>query len=331
MKRSNQILAVVLAVQIVLGAVVFWPEKATGLTEGASLFAGLQADQIVRLTIQDASGNRLTLAQSGGAWVLAEADDFPTTGKVAEFIEKIVQLQADRLITQTASSHKRLKVTDSDFERWITFELADGAVHNLYLGTTPSYGAVHVRADDTDEVYLASGLSASDANAQASAWIDTLYFSAPTDDMVALTLQNASGTLDFEKGENGAWTMKGLSADETFLESSLTTLLNRLSSLRMSRPLGKQQKEEYGLAEPLAVITLQTRDAAGVSKTYSLRVGARSETDESYAVISSESPYVVHVSSYTAGDFVDKTRQDFIELPPTPTPEPTAEATPTGS
>jgi hypothetical protein len=40
-------------------------------------------------------------------------------------------------------------------------------------------------------------------------------------------------------------------------------------------------------------------------------------------VISSESPYYVRVSEYTVKDFVEKARDGFLELPPTPTPEPT--------
>lgn len=57
-----------------------------------------------------------------------------------------------------------------------------------------------------------------------------------------------------------------------------------------------------------------------------VRVGAQNPDDESYAVKSSESPYYVQVAGYAVQDLVDKTRDDFLELPPTPTPETETEA-----
>ena len=328
MSRTNRILVASLAVQIVLVAVVFWPRPAS-VAGGESFFAGLEAEQITRLTISDETGNQVKLAKGLGDWVLPEADDYPCLeNKAPEFLEKIVALKTNRLVTQTPASHKRLKVASDAFERRVEIELADGTTHLLYLGTSPSYGATHVRADGQNEVYLAS-LSASEAGVNASNWIDTLYFSVVQDQIVALTLENANGRFEFEKDDAGTWTMaeniaKDLAADETLNENNVTSLATRASSLRMLRPLGKTEQDDYGLDTPNAVVTVQTKDAEGTFKTYTLRVGAKSEEDNSYVVISSESPYYVRVSEYTVKDFVEKVRDDFLELPPTPTPEPTS-------
>jgi len=323
MSRTNRILAAVLAVQIVLAAVAFWP-KPTSVAGGESLLAGLEAEQIARLTISDGTGKQVKLAKEMGSWVLPEADNYPCLeNKVPEFLDKIVALKTNRLVTQTPASHKRLKVADDAFERKVELELADGTTHRLYLGSSPSYGAIHVRADGQDEVYLAS-LSASDAGIFASNWIDTLYFSVVQDQIMALTLENGNGRFEFEKDDAGTWTMKDLAADETLNENNVTSLVTRVSSLRMLRPLGKTEQDDYGLKEPSAVVTVETGDDEGNTKTYTIRVGAKDDEDNSYVVISSESPYYVRVSEYTVKDFVEKVRDDFLELPPTPTPEPTS-------
>ncbi len=323
MSRTNRILAAILAVQIVVVAVAFWPRPAS-VAGGESLFADLKAEQITRLTISDGTGEQINLANELGSWVLPEADDYLCTeNKVPEFLEKIVALTTNRLVTQTPASHKRLKVAGNAFERRIELELADGTTHRLYLGSSPSYGAIHVRADGQNEVYLAS-LSASEAGVNASNWVDTLYFSVTQDQIVALTLENANGRFEFEKDEAGTWTMRDLAADETLNENNVNSLATRVSSLRMLRPLGKTEQDGYGLREPSAVVTIQTRDSEVNTKTYAIRVGAESDEDNSYVVISSESPYYVRVSEYTVKDFVEKARDDFLELPPTPTPEETS-------
>jgi hypothetical protein len=323
MNRTNQILAAVLAVQIVLVAVAFWPRPAS-VAGGESLLAGLEAEQIARLTISDGTGKQIKLTNELGSWVLPEADDYPCAeNKVPQFLEKIAALKTNRLVTQTPASHKRLKVADDAFERRIELELADGTTHRLYLGTSPSYGVSHVRVVGRDEVYLASML-ASDAGVNASNWVDTLYFSVTQDQIVALTLENGNGRFEFEKDDAGAWTMKGLAADETLKENNVTSLVNRASSVQMLRPLGQEPQDDYGLETPNAVVTVETRDDEGNIKSYTLSVGAQSEEDKSYVVISSESPYYVRVSDYTVKNFVERVRDDFLELPPTPTPEPTS-------
>jgi hypothetical protein len=324
MNRTNQILAAVLVAQILLVAVVFfWPRSAS-VAGGESLFAGLEAEQITQLTISDATGKQIKLANELGSWVLSEADDYPCTeSKVPEFLEKIVALKTNRLVTQTSASHKRLKVADDDFERRIELELASGTTHTLYLGTSPTYRVIHVRAAGRDEVYLASGLSASDVGVQATNWVDSSYFSVDQDQIVAITLENKTGRFELEKDDAGTWAMKGLAADETLKENNVTSLVNRASSVQMLRPLVKEPQDDYGLETPNAVVTVETRDNEGNIKSYTLIVGAQSDEDNSYVVSSSESPYYVRVADYTVKTFVERVRDDFLELPPTPTPEPT--------
>jgi hypothetical protein len=141
---------------------------------------------------------------------------------------------------------------------------------------------------------------------------------------MAMILENNNGRFEFEKDDAGTWTMKDLAASETLSQNNVKSLASRVSSLRMLRPLGKAEQDEYGLKEPNAVVTVETRDDKGNTKTYTLRVGAKSDEDNSYVVISSESPYYVRMAEYTVKDFVEKVRDDFLELPPTPTPEPTS-------
>jgi hypothetical protein len=308
MKRHNQILAGILVVQIILSVFVFWPRSAaTGASE--PLFLELEASDIVALTITD-------------DWVLPDADDYPAQAdKITPLLDKIVGLTTGRLVTRTDASHKRLQVSPDDFACRIDFETADGTKRTLYLGSSPSYGATHFRVEGQSETYLTSELSIWEAKAEAASWVDTAYLSVPQDGITKLTLESANGTFTFIKNDEGKWTMDGLAADETLDEAKVTSLIGQAASVNMIEPLGKEERAAYGMDEPNAVVTVETGD-----KTITLRVGAKEPDANRYIVISSESPYYVRVYEYSVRDFVEKTRDDFLQSPPTPTPEGTPKA-----
>ncbi len=327
MSKRNLILVAVLVVQIAIAAVVFWPREVA--SRGEPLFPAVEAGQIVGLTITGAGDNRIVLAKAGEGWVLSEAGDYPVLAdKVPPLLADIAGLTTDRLVAQTPGSHGRLKVARDDFERRIEFEMADGTVRQLYVGTAPSFGATHVRAGGRDEVYLTADLTAQEVQVQASAWVDRTYLEVPQDQIVAVTLENANGRFEFVKaGET--WTMAGLAADEPLDEGAVNTLVNRARLTTLQAPLGKEELPAYGLDDPQAVVTLQTETEQGGSRTYTLWVGAQDPEDNSYVVKSSESAWYVRVNEFAVSDFVEKGRQDFI-VQPTPTPEALPEATPVG-
>lgn len=330
MNKLNRILAAILILQLIAVTVVLWPRRTPSAAEGTPLFSGIEVEHIVGLTIASADSQSIQLAKRNGDWVLPTVDDYPCLeDKVPNLLTKILGLKGSRLVAQTSSSHKRLRVASNDFERRVEFELDDGTRHLLYLGTSPSFRAIHVRADDQNQVYLVSDLTLQDAGARASDWINREYFSIPTDQIIALMLENQNGRFEFEK-EGDIWTMKGLSAGETLDQDRFKTLVNRAALITLTEPLGKTEKETYGLQQPSAVITLRTHSNETGDRTYVLMVGAKDTTDNSYIVKSSESQYYVRVSEFTVKEFVEKTREGFLQLPPTPTPTPEAspEATP---
>jgi hypothetical protein len=313
-KRHHQILAGILAVQIVLSIFVFWPKTAT--VEREPLFPELETEDVVALAIADTEGNNTQLKKVTGDWVLPDADDYPAQAdKITSLLDKIAGLTTGRLVTRTDASHKRLQVAPDEFVRRIDFETAEGTKRTLYLGSSPRYNATHFRLDGQSETYLTSDISTWDTKADAASWVDTAYLSISQDDVTKMTLENTNGTLIFTKDEEDKWTMDGLAADETLDETKVTDSIRQAASVTMLSPLGKEEKASYGMDEPNAVVALET-----ITQTTTLRVGAKDPDDNSYIVTSSESPYYVRVSEYGVKNLVESTGDDFLQAPPTPTP-----------
>lgn len=317
MTRWNQILSVLLAIQIVLAIVLLWPQPTVSGAETGPLLPELDAGQVASLTVSDSEGNHVTLARASEGWVLPEAGDYPADGeKVSALIEKIKAIQTNRQVTRLASSHKRLKVAEDDYVRLIELELAGGATHKLFVGSSPSASATHVRADNHPETYLTADLPSYEVSAGAASWLDTLYYTLPQTDTLAIALENPNGKFEFER-DNDQWVMLDLAADEEFDQVAFNSLLGQVTSLRMLEPIGKEEEARFGLGQPRALVTLKTGDG----QTHTLYIGAKAEDDARYVAKWSESPYYVWIAEYTADNLVNKTRQDFIAAPATPTPE----------
>ncbi len=320
MKRSQIILAGLLAVQIVLGAWLLWP-RAAQTAVGEPLFPDLTADGIVALTIADDGGATLTMRKEAGQWLLPDADDFPAQAtKIAPFLEQLVALDSGRVVARTPASHRQLYVAEDTFLRRIEFETADGARHTLYLGSSPRYDTTHVRVGGQNEVYLARGLNTWSIGPAANLWIDTLYLSVPRETVSRVTLENVHGTFVFDAAgmdENGNpnWTLQGLREDETLAVGETRLLINQALTLNMAAPLGKSERPEYGLAAPNAVVTLETNEGP-----LTLTLGAQDEQGLYYVAKASNSPYYVHVSRGSVSRLVDATREMLV--PPPATPEP---------
>jgi hypothetical protein len=333
LNRPNQILVLALIVQIALMLVVFWPRGAAGATaSGAKLFPDLKTDQVVGMVMRDSEGKTVQLAKKNDAWVIPSADDYPARdADVKKFIDNLAGLKADRLVTETANSHKKLKVAADAYERAVEIDLADGSKKVLYMGSAPTYQVTHMRVDGQDKVYLVSGMSSYDAGVTASFWVDTTYLAIVPSDVTHVTVQNKNGKFEFSKDANSNWSMDGLAAGEQFDPQPINGTVSSMETLRLVEPLGKTEKPEYGMAQA-ATVTIVSKPKDGAEKTVTLKIGAKLGDQRGYAAISSESPYYVELSEYAAKDFVEWTHTSFLVTPtpaPTPgTPAPGATAAP---
>jgi hypothetical protein len=360
MSRTNKILAAVLALQFVLlGVRAVWPSSSNNkIAPGGVLVANFDPATVNQVTITDDAGKTITLKQTDGNWTLPDYGDYPVESSgIMTVLNKIQLIRADRLITESETSFRELQVSPDEYVRLVELDQADGKSYKLYVGKTGGGNTAHVRLDGQSQVYLTSDLTPSDVNATPASWIDTTYYTASTDDVVSITLQNANGTFDFTKdGDN--WTVSGLNEGEILNQTNFTPILNTITSLRMTEPISKEVQDTFGMDTPQAVITIhvmeteapETTSAAptpatsnllGVSpetgtptdtpaptptpqkveKEYTFQIGAA--LDNGVVLKGSNSDYYVLIAQSTADHFLNKTQDNFATVPPTPTPEPT--------
>lgn len=325
MNRRNGILAVVLLAQVIL-IVLLSSLRATATAQpGKPIFETIKATDINSLTLTDSTGKTTELTKQGADWVMPQSDNYPAEAtKITTFLDKVLKIQTGRLIAQTQSSYSRLKVADDNFASKVVFTLANGQSHTLLVGTSPSAGSTHVRADGAKDVYLVDGLTSNDAAPDAVNWINPTYIAMLPGQVTGITIRNGNGTFSFTKNISNTWMMDGLAAGEKFDTAKLTSMVGQITPLPLLRPLGKGVKPEYGLTPPSTVVTVTLQPTATVSvKPVVFQIGAKDTTDNSYTVSSNESPYIVRIGSFELDSFVTSNRQYFLIPPPTPVVSPT--------
>ena len=318
MKRYQQILAGLLVVQIILGAITFWP-KSAATSEGDPVFPDLATEDVVALTITDDQGKTISLRKVDAAWVLPDAGDFPAQeSKITPVLEKITKLNTANLVARTDVSQKPLRVTGDDYLRRVDFETVDGATHTLYLGTAPRYTATHFRVAGQVETYLTTELSTWELNTAASVWIDTVYVTIDKTTLSEIVLENANGTFTLVNSDDN-WTLADLVEGDVIAQGKVEDVVNKATQITMQEPLGTADEAAYGFDAPRATVTLKATDGSVTT----LRVGGQFADTSNYIVKSSSSPYYVAVAEFSVKSLVEDTYEDFVQQPtPTPAPAP---------
>lgn len=332
MSKLNKILAALLLMQGVLVAVTWATRGGSSEPPGARPIFDGAVEDITAITIEgqpdkDGEGEKpqasperpsVTLQRQGDGWIISSAGDYPAkTEKVKELLDKLVALRIRRPIATQASNHVNLKVGDDTYAKKITVTVK-GEARTFYVGPGAST-SVHVRAAGEDEVYRASGLSEWALGATPRTYLNTTYVSVEGDDLEGIELTNGKGTLKLIR-EASAWQLVGAPEGSTLDETKLNTLVNSVSKVYLSEPVGKEEKPEYKLGEG-ATVTLTYTEGEGdeaQKKTLRYRVGAEKGDSAYMYVKADERDYVVLASKYSVEGAMLRGADELIKKPKAP-------------
>ena len=296
--RSNVKLAILLAVQIVLLAVLVVSSGGGETRPVEPIVRDLSADDVQRLSVASGADDELIFARKDTGWVLPKADDFPVTGeKVDEMLGKLLGMDTSRLVASNPVNFARLEVKEDDYRRRIELSGGDsGAV--IYLGGSGGVDTVYMRRADENEVYLGRGLNAWELSTQAATWLDANYVSIPQVDVQAIQIENAIGSLSLVRaGED--WTLADLGEGEQFEDTRLPGMLRNAATVRLVEPLGLRAQESYGMDAPRATVTLRYRQLLPAEQD------SNAETEESDSDTAAEIEYSDETLILTFGAELD--------------------------
>lgn len=344
LSRSNLLLIVLLAIQLVLLAISAVTSAGTEARPVEPILVGMSAADIEVMSFTDDLDNEVKLARRENGWVLPEADDFPVDGvKVEEILDKIARLDTRRLVATNRANFTRLEVGEEDFRRKLSLEAGEDSAE-LYLGGSGGVDTVYLRRAGEDKAYLGVGLNSWELSTQISTWLDASYVNVPQEDVLEFSVSNAAGSFSFIR-DGDSLTYTDLRDDEAFEDTKMPIILRNAASIRLLEPLGLEALEEYELDEAQVTVEVRYRElveiedfaeaeteGGAVESDEESSVGETDETEteyseETYTLIfgaqmedgvvlkSSAAEYYVLVRDTVFNAFNELSRSDLVKAP----------------
>jgi hypothetical protein len=298
MSKTNKILAGLLVVQLLLTG-YFYRDNRQQSSPEVELLAGLTADQVRKMVISETGQQSLVLLRDDEGWQveLAAGRKYPADQtKLEALLERLVGLKSARLVSRTKESQKRLKVADDQYNRKV--ELASGSgSRTLFLGTAPSYQSIHVRAGESDQVYLVDDLALWEVPAEAAGWWQSLILDQNPEQLLGVELINQQGSLRLQRNTvEEPWRLnEGESEPDAGKTGDFLAGISRLSINQVVvdpawRPDGK----------PAATLKLRSAD-----REAELQVWPRPDEDSDYPVKVFGSDFYGQAGSYAVEEILN--------------------------
>lgn len=174
MSRINNKLLILLVLQVLLVAWVFWPHSQPGFDEAQTSVTSIDPIAVDRLLISDPNkGVVLVRKDNGVDWHIPEYHGLPADGgRIQQILEQLPALSRGYPATTSTSAHDRFEVSSENFQRHVQYFGNEQKLAELYLGTSPGFRKVHLRVSQETPVYSVE-FNSFDAPASAAEWLDT--------------------------------------------------------------------------------------------------------------------------------------------------------------
>ncbi len=290
MSRRNMWLGVVLLVQILLVALVYWPGGAAG--PAAKLLPGFNADAVSGIEISDNNDNRVELVKEATVWQVRLKDKslYPADGnKVEKLLSKIGAITTDRMVSSAAAARRRLEVAEDRFNRRLVIRKGGEEEIEIFLGTSPGFRKVHVRRGDSDAIFLARDLATWEVAAGQGSWWQRRYLDYDPAGALSVSLKNSHGGFTVSRADTGSpWQAEG---GRELDREKVASLLDDLCRLTITDLVVDKSFTPGG--DPVATLTIEGKDG---KKT--LSVWKPEKKDGDYTVKLKSSSHYARAANY---------------------------------
>jgi len=310
MKKLIVVLGGLLALQLVLAVTVNLTSDNYEAFKPQEKLLAFDRNAVDGLRIE-ADKHSVVLNKRDGKWVLPQSADFPAnTASVDRLLDTLAGLQKGWPVATTAAAANHFKVADDNFERRLSLLSNGKPLAVLYVGTSPGYRKVHVRADGTDAVF-AVAFNTWEANASADDWIDKAILTFAPDDIERVDMPGFALQRDGDKLQ-----VADISAAESTDAKAAGTLLDKIADLHIQSLLGTEAKPEFRQDKPELEFKVTRKN--GDVLDYRL---SKPKEGAYYVLKRSDLDDYFKVAEYTVKPLKESGREKLVQNKPEKTPD----------
>jgi hypothetical protein len=222
-------LTILLLVQVAFALVLGLGERDLAPAQSQGPLLAIDRERITRIRIEAPETEPLVLERQDGAWRIPNLGGFPAAGfKIDELLGKLAAIGKRLPVATSESALTRFKVAETEFERRLTLDGEDTPTATLYLGDSPGFRRLYVRAAGEQAVYEAE-LALFDASEKANDWTDKAYLHLAAEDIQGMRLADAT-----VERENGTWRLLDAAKGEELNQQAVDEVAGKLASLDFS-------------------------------------------------------------------------------------------------
>jgi hypothetical protein len=220
--------------------------------------------------------------------------------KVEDLLTKLGTIEKRIPVATSEAAIKRFKVAEDAYERRVTLEDADGVLGTIYLGDSPGFRRLFVRAEGEQAVYEAD-LALFDASEKADDWTQKTALRIAQDDIKRVEIADILLTQ-----EEGEWKLAGLAGNRNLDQDAVSDLIRTLANLSYSGVLGRENNPEYGQDAPVLIYQMTSGE-----DILEYRLSKLAQSNDHVLKVSN-SPFYFRVSEFTAEGLKEAKAADLV-------------------
>ncbi len=280
-----------------------------------------QPDQVTAIRVQASAGESVLVKKTEGGWVIPSLGDLPAAGhRVTGLLAKLHGLQKGLPVATSEEALKRFKVADEGFERKLTLERGDEPPVFLYLGDSPGFRRLFVRAGGDQVVYDAE-LGLFDAPDKADNWSDRSLLHLDAEKVEKLTVSG----LTLERKDAG-WRLAGLAKGQEQDQGAVDDAVRALTDIDFVGVLAGEKQP--AVSKDASPVEIEATLVGGKNVRYEISKLAKGS--DSLLTVSNR-PQRFTLSQYMAEELTGIERADLLKKSAEPKQGPTAEPLPEGA
>ncbi|WP_133512975.1 DUF4340 domain-containing protein [Candidatus Thiosymbion oneisti] len=298
-------LGALLVLQLLVAFLLGVGEQEMGPAESQGPLLAFDPEQVTGIRIQSLDGEPVLVTKTQDGWIIPALQDLPAAKhKVTGLLAKLAGLRKGLPVATSAAALKRFKVADQTFERKLVLERGDDPSAILYLGDSPGFRRLLVRADGDQAVYEAE-LGLFDAPDQPDNWSDRTLLHLKPEAVQRLTFAG----LTLERTDDH-WRLTDLAEGE---EQDQQAVKDRVRALTNIDFLGVLVNGD-GPAVDAESTPLELEATLADGETVRYRITKLAEGKD-YLLEASNRPQRFTLAGYVVEGLTDLSRSDLLKKP----------------